>query len=442
MANTKCPFCEEKIELSQSIQLCPECTRLLLRCAQCSSPNMPVARFCVSCKERLISPSDWRMTHANSARTSSFETLTGRINVPNWSRTLPKISFDDLSQFHRLPALITTGGMVIVPNFRENAFDSYSVTNGELLWRAYLDGVLQYASTPVYYALSFYLILEERLLRISLLDGNVEVILQSPNILPAGKCAPLVIVQPAPDTKTHRETARLIWGLNGRILCYSIENGEGKSEFLEHSAGDSLRTPVAINPNRILFTSGKGTIYELTLKENEINEIEVGDYSLSVPCVLDELVYFHGVTDSGSRLLFNFNPKNGQIRTAKLLDDSLSDVAEFETSLWYPPLGLGSYATLSNFYHSTLIRWMGIKAQSARLGTHRFIPHQSVVVGQRILSLSESGLYRLDLPSGATSVMSLTRKPDDKPVPIASPAVYANKLLVWCEDRLLCQSIL
>ena len=453
MAKTKCPFCEEEIELSQSIQPCPECNRLLLRCAKCSeqqnkdskdskTASMPVARFCVNCKDRLVSPSDWPMAHANSARTSSFETLTGRINVPNWSKLIPKTSFEDPSQFHRLPALIATGGMVIVPNFQENAFDSYSITNGEHLWRTPLDGVLQYASTPVYYALSFYLILEKKLLRISLLDGGVEVVSQSPHIVPAEKCAPLVIVQYSPKNQPYRETAKLIWGLDGRILCYSVENGEGKSEFLDHSAGDSLRTPVAINPNRILFTSGKGIIYELTLEENEIKEMEVGDYSLSVPCILGGLVYFHGVTDSADRWLFNFNPKNGDINQRRILpDDSLSDVTEFETSLWYPPVVLGSYAILSDYRRQTLIRWTGNKVQSAKFETHRFTAHQSAVIKQRIFSLSESGLYSWDLQSRADSMTSLTRKSGDKPKPIGFPAVYANKLLVWCEDRLICQSI-
>ena len=447
MANTRCPFCEQEVKLSQLTQPCPECSRLLIKCKRCSGPNMSFGRFCVSCKEDLETPSSWPMAHANSSRTSGFEKLTGRIGTPNWSMPIQNdIRFDDTTRYQDLPALLTAGGMAIVPDPMEGSFASYLIAKKECLWRAALGGELRYSSTPVVYGLSLYLVLPGKLIRVSLLDGKTEVIRSDTQIAPADKCSPLSTIQNESNDRSHREIAQLIWGLDGYILCYSLENGEGKCEFIEHSAGNTLRTPAAVNSDSIIFTSSGGLVYRLLLKEKRIEQIaDLDGYKLSAPCVVDKLVYFQGMAESGERFIFCMDsddelPKRGEIRTSGA---SKSHVNDFEGFMCYPLIGHARCAITSDLHGSAMVRCRGEKCYSTSSSGIRFLPHQAVSVDQHLLAVSDSNVgLSIWHPIGKKPLTrSLTSRAGDVPEPIGFPAVYANKLLVLCRDRLLCQSI-
>ena len=388
-------------------------------------------------------PSSWPMAHANSSRTSSIKLLKGHISIPNWILPInPRISFSDTRRYHDLPSLITAGGMVIVPDPLENVFNSYSISQTEKLWRADPGGVLCYSSNPVIYGLSIYCIFESRLIRISLLDGKVDVILRDPRIIPAEKCAPLLIVQTYFENQDFRETVKLIWGLDSHILTYILENGEEKDvNFISHTAEGYLRTPIAINSNYALFTSKQGKIYKVNVDTGEIVTIEVGDCILSAPCLLEERVYFQAISSRMNRMIFYLDPGNEQPKSAEIPDEQEHDIDYFETFFWYPPVVFGQYVVTSDCFHSKLIRCFGNKSQRASM-RNRFFAHQSISIGNELISISDSGLFRWDLPTGKHSILNLTNKPGDRPIPIGFPAVYADKLIIWCEDRLICHSII
>ena len=70
------------------------------------------------------------------------------------------------------------------------------------------------------------------------------------------------------------------------------------------------------------------------------------------------------------------------------------------------------------------------------------IPHQSIVVNNRIYSAHSYGLTILAtwIRTGMlTRHRSLAMGQSTNPAPVARPIRYGDKLFILCEDRLLCR---
>lgn len=149
----------------------------------------------------------------------------------------------------------------------DNIFQAYSMANGRSLWSVKYDGDLSYASTPIYYGLSFFGAVNGRILKVSAKDGEKQFILEDPKISPKETCAPLLVTRN--DGVPDKEKALAVFGLKEHILIYDLLKNTAKFQPHDVMGEDSLRSP-ALCDERLVFTTKLGKIYEFSLEGEKI----------------------------------------------------------------------------------------------------------------------------------------------------------------------------
>ena len=170
--------------------------------------------------------------------------------------------------------------------------------------------------------------------------------------------------------------------------------------------------------------------------------------SFSAPVSLNGLVYFEALSDNGKRSLARFEPTSGQLSKAADMDSEPTQHLDARRALFTHPLLTDEkrlylsdrYGHVAYTYDSDKGSYPAKRLQD-NAEKHRFIPHQSIVVNNRIYSAHSSGLTVWELEqSGHVQTQSLSMGHPTAPSPVARPIRYGDKLFILCEDRLICRN--
>lgn len=437
-----------------AVGYCRECSRIAFRCSACQSWNRALCQYCVQCGKRLnAKPEVWAMAYANEERTSSLELkaadgLDARFGFNNWS-----IKLGDGGKFYGdIPSLLAVDGLIIYPNLFANRLeirDIVTTAEGTPKWSIPFNQPLSCSSTPVYYGLHLYYVVRGHIMRQSLFDGSTQCAFPSDStphsaIIPVPGCAPLIFALKLPGYEESVPLALFV--LPDRLLFLDLKFG--RAAWQSHgipTPQDAPRTPVICN-GRVVLTSEQGRILEFDMNQNppKPNLIASDGHSFSAPVVVDNRIYFEAVEkETGGRKIGRYHPGEGQVAYKNLRDEKIADLDRHQSLLLHPPLTNGHYLIFSDRFGEKMYLYLNEVVESHTLSANereKFVPHQAIVLGNRIYSASRYGLTIFDLLSKRSNTLSLTQI-GSRPHPIARPIRYADKLFVLCEDRLVCLNI-
>lgn len=435
-------------EAAGTIAYCDKCSQFIFRCAA-GHWNRAFARYCTQCSRELEKPAQWDMASANPQRTATFSADSVDINLGLNSGV---VDIPPIESNENLPGILAIDGLFILPNPNENRLDAYMIVNTE-------DGIrlnhqleiefntpLTYGSTPIYHGLHLYSVVSGGIQKTSVIDGKTKLInningVDAAQIEPLSRCAPLKCEMNSKPT--------LIAGVKNGILRFDFTSDVG--EYIQHTFFDEATEPMvpALCQTCIVFTSKRGGVFSLNIgtTPNKKRILYLQNRALSAPVSLNDLVYFEVLNDNGMRSLACFDPTSGQLSKAADMDSEPSQNLEARRALFaHPLLTDGNRLYLSDrsgyvayTYDSDKGSYPAKQLQDDT-GKHRFIPHQSIVVNNRIYSAHSSGLTVWEFDgSHHVQTHSLSMGNPTTPTPVARPIQYAGKLFILCKDRFICR---
>lgn len=448
--NTTCDLPRQGTESTNeqvpAVAYCKKCFQLAFRCSS-GHWNRAFARFCTQCPQKLEKPSSWEMASANPQRTAtqpdnSTVSLDIKYGFGSWAAGIPEIEPRE-----DLPKLLAIDGLIVIPNTNSNSFDAYSIVKKEddrqltPHFNIELNTQLTLGNTPIYHGLHLYTVVSGGIQKTNVLDGKTELIninsIDTSKIEPIPTCAPLKM--------SIGNSPTMVAGLNQGILLLDLDTYKAnyyENEFFEEE--NKPLSPVLCGVY-LIFTSIHGKIFTLNIEGNSQPNppLAFKDIYFSAPVTLESFVYFEALDRNGNRAIVNYEPVSDKL--SKVIDVGNDDDLDRRLSFYiHPTLTNGENLFLADNTGQPFYPNQGKQNILGKLNTngsdqHSFVPHRSVMVNNRIYSVHQSGLsvYSQD-QYNARPVRSLSMGWTDKPLPIASPIQYGNKLFILCQDRLVC----
>ena len=451
-----CPYTHESTtcsllspEVDGTVAYCNHCSEFALRCAA-GHWNRAFARYCTHCSQELKKPAQWGMASGNPQRTGilpQMASIDGRFG--SWVASIPEIESGE-----NLPGLLAIDGLIIVPNPSQNRLDAYTITkpqDGRNLnhqWSIEFNAPLTHGSTPIYHGLHLYSVVPGGIQKTSVIDGDTEFI-NNINGVDADRIAPIPACTPLKCHVNGEPT--MVIGLNQGMLLFNFAGSSG--EYIKHNFFEAANTPMSptLCGQYIVFTSRRGDVFALNIGTTpfKIRCVPTKKMSFSAPVSLNGLVYFEALSDSGNRSLDRFEPKSGKLSKAREdMDNEPEHSFENRRALYlHPPLTNGRHLFLSDRYGQSVYTYDSDKGTSLPMrqlqggaGQNRFIPHQSIVINNRIYTAHLSGLTIWEPNQnwyGQTYPLAMGQSTN--PRPVARPIRYGDKLFILCKDRLICR---
>ena len=452
-----CPYTNESVtcgllspEVDGRIAYCKQCSQFAFRCTA-GHWNRAFARYCAHCSQELEKPAQWGMASGNPQRTATLPQMPSIDSLNHdgfgsWVANIPEIESGE-----NLPGLLAIDGFIVVPNPREKRLDAYTIVNDSdqenlnLRWSISFNSELTFGSTPVYHGLHLYSVVPGGIQKTSVIGGETELI-NNVNGVDAAQIEPLSSCAPVKCDVNGNPT--MVAGLNRGMLLFNFAESSG--EYIKHNFFAAANAPMSPTfcGQYIVFTSRRGDIFVLNIGTTpfRIRCVPTKNRSFSAPVSLNRLVYFEVLSNSGNRSLARFDPNSGQLSKAADLDHLPERDFESRQSLFiHPPLTNGKRVFLSDRSGQSVYTYdsnrgpLPIKQLQHGAGKHRFIPHQSIVISNRIYTAHSSGLTVWDLDKNwHAQPHSLAMGQPTNPTPVARPIRYGDKLFILCKDRLLC----
>ena len=450
-----CPYAHESTtcgllspEVDGTIAYCNQCFQFAFRCAA-GHWNRAFARYCTHCSQELEKPAQWGMASGNPQRTGILPQMPSiDEGFGSWVASIPEIESGA-----NLPGLLAIDGFIVVPNPRERKLDAYTIVNDSnqgtlnLRWSISFNSELTYGLTPIYHGLHLYSVVPGGIQKTSVIDGETEFInningVDAAQIEPLPSCAPLKCEVNGKPT--------MVVGLNRGMLLFNFANDAGV--YVQHTFFET--TNAAMSPTLcgqyIVFTSEQGDIFDLNFSTTrfKIRYSSSQGMSFSAPVSLHGAVYFEALSNSGNRSLARFDPQAGQWSEVVDMDSEPEHSFENRRALYlHPPLTNGKWSFLSDRYGRSVYTYDSDKDTSLPMrqlqggaGQNRFIPHQSIVINNRIYTAHLSGLTIWEPNQnwyGQTYPLAMGQSTN--PRPVARPIRYGDKLFILCKDRLICR---
>ena len=434
-------------EVDGTIAYCNQCSQFAFRCAA-GHWNRAFARYCTHCSQELEKPAQWGMASGNPQRTAILPQMASiDEGFGSWVASIPEIKSGE-----NLPGLLAIDGLIVVPNPRERKLDAYTIVNDadqeapHLRWSISFNSELTFGSTPIYHGLHLYSVVLGGIQKTSVIDEETEFInningVDADQIEPIPGCAPLKCEVNGKPT--------MVFGLNRGMLLFNFANDAGK--YIQHNFFEATNVPMSptLCGQYIVFTSKRGDVFALNIgtKPFKMRYLPPQKRWFSAPVSINGLVYFEALSDSGNRSLARFDPNSGQLSKAVGMDSEPEHSFENRRTLFiHPPLTNGKRLYLSDRYGQRVYTYdsnrgpLPIKQLQDGTGKHRFIPHQSIVINNRIYAAHSSGLTIWELDKNwHAQTHSLAMGQPTNPTPVARPIRYGDKLFILCKDRLICR---
>ena len=453
-----CPYTNESVtcgllspEVDGTIAYCNQCSEFAFRCTA-GHWNRAFARYCTHCSQELEKPAQWGMASGNPQRTTTLPQMPSIDSLNHdgfgsWVANIPEIESSE-----NLPGLLAIDGFIVVPNPRERKLDAYTIINDSnqenlnLRWSISYNSKLTYGSTPIYHGLHLYSVVSGGIQKTSVINRETKLInningIDADQIEPIPACAPLKCEVNGKPT--------LIAGVKNGMLRFDFANNIG--EYIQHTFFGEEKGPLSptLCGSYIVFTSKRGGVLSFNIGTDPFKRKSLfrENRSFSAPVSLNGLVYFEALSDTGMRSLARFDPNSGQLSKAVDMDSEPEHSFENRRTLFiHPPLTNGKLLFLSDRYGQSVYTYdsdrgpLPIKQLQDGAGKHRFIPHQSIVINNRIYAAHSSGLTIWELDQNwHVQTHSLAMGQSTNPTPVARPIRYGDKLFILCEDRLLCR---
>ena len=451
-----CPYTHESAtcgllspEVDGTTAYCNHCSQFGFRCAA-GHWNRAFARYCTQCSIPLDKPAVWDMASGNPQRTGILPQMPSiDEGFGSWVASIPEIESGA-----NLPGLLAIDGFIVVPNPRERKLDAYTIVNDSnqgtlnLRWSISYNSKLTYGSTPIYHGLHLYSVVSGGIQKTSIINRETELI-NNINGVDADKIAPIPACTPLKCHVNGEPT--MVIGLNQGMLLFNFAGSSG--EYIKHNFFEAANTPMSptLCGQYIVFTSRRGDVFALNIGTTpfKIRCVPTKKMSFSAPVSLNGLVYFEALSDSGNRSLDRFEPKSGKLSKAREdMDNEPEHSFENRRALYlHPPLTNGRHLFLSDRYGRSVYTYDSDKGTSLPMrqlqggaGQNRFIPHQSIVINNRIYTAHSSGLTIWELNRNwHGQSQSLAMGQPTNPIPVARPIRYGDKLFILCKDRLICR---
>ena len=429
------------------IAYCKQCSQFAFRCAR-GHWNRAFARYCTQCSQELEKPVQWDMASGNPQRTATFSADSMDINLGLNSGVVdtPLIASNE-----NLPGLLAIDGLFIIPNPSENKLNAYTIVNIENnirlhhQWGIDFNTPLTYGSTPIYHGLHLYAVVSGGIQKTSVIDGKTELInnisgVDAAQIEPLRGCAPLKC--------EIKGKSALIAGVKQGILLFDFVKHDGL--YINNDFFEKKNEPMSptLCGTYIVFTSKRGEVFSLNIGTSPFKRQNLfyENRSFSAPVSLNSFVYFEVLNDNGMRSLACFDPTSGQLSKAADMDsEPIQNLNAWKSLFTHPLLTDGKRLYLSDksgYIAYTYDRDRGSyppKQLPDNAGKHRFVPHQSIVVNNRIYSAHSSGLTVWEFErSRHAQTQSLSMGHPTTPSPVARPIRYGSKLFILCRDRFIC----
>ena len=241
----------------------------------------------------------------------------------------------------------------------------------------------------------------------------------------------------------------MVTGLKNGLLLFDLTSQNGR--YIKHKffSENKVMSPVLCGTH-LIFTGQAGRIFSLNVEARPYKVLlkTFENTSFSAPVSLAGKVYFQALSSDGERSLACYEPMRRKLSKVAVLDTELLQNLEARHSLFiYPPLTDGEKVFLSDRFGRIIYTYNSDDDFLSQNNLpeadtdSRFVPHQSIVVDNRIYSAHAGGLTVLDFESGSISHQSLAMGMPTNPSPVAPPIRYADKLFILCRDRLLCLSL-
>ena len=352
-----------------------------------------------------------------------------------------------------LPGLLAIDGLIIVPNPSQNRLDAYTITkpqDGRSLnhqWSIEFNTPLTHGSTPIYHGLHLYSVVSGGIQKTDIIRGTTELIdingIDVSLVEPIPGCAPLKCdVNGSP---------MMIAGLKERMLLFNLTNNDGVY-LTNHNFFAAENAPMSptLCGQYIVFTSKRGGIFDLNYSTTrfKIRCSSNQGMSFSAPVSLNGSVYFEALSHTGNRSLARFDPNSGKLSKVVKMDSEPQHGFENRRTLFmHPPLTNGHWSFLSDRYGQSVYTYdsdkgtaLPMRQLQGGVGQNRFIPHQSIVINNRIYTAHLSGLTIWEPNQNwYGQTYSLAMGQSTNPRPLTRPIRYGDKLFILCEDRLVCR---
>ena len=452
-----CPYANESAtcELlllagdAPTIVYCERCAQIAVRCPS-GHWNRVLARYCTHCSQALEKPAVWRMASGNPQRTATLQQMPSvdELRIVHgfgpWVTSTPEIETSG-----NLPGLLAIDGLIVVPNPGNRSLDAYTIgkplkqRSPNLKWRIAFNEELTYASTPIYHGLHLFYVLSGRIQKSPVFGG--ETVSVEINSVDAGHIEPIPACAPLKCDVDGKPV--MVVGLKQGLLLFDFTSQDGI--YIEDTffSKNTVMAPVQCG-EYLVFTALQGEIFSLNtdVRPNKGQTETFDNISFSAPVSLGKKVYFEALNDNGERSLACFDPGSGEFSKVRGLDSLPTlDLEERRSLFIHPPLTDGEQLFLSDRYGQVVYTYdnnSGI-SQERKLpqndSKHRFVPHQSIVVQNRIYSAHSYELTVIDLPPNFNvQYRSLAMGFPTNPSPIARPIRYGDKLFILCKDRFVC----
>ena len=430
------------------VAYCQKCSDAVFRCAS-GHWNRAFARYCTQCRRELEKPAQWGMASGNPHRTATFSADSVDINLGLNSGV---VDMPLIESGENLPGMLAIDGLFVLPNPRDKRLDAYTIINIKeginlnYQWGIEFNTPLTHGLTPIYHGLHLYSVVSGGILKVSVVSGKTELInningVETDKIKPIPRCAPL-------KCDVNGKPAMIV-GLDRGMLLFDFAKHDGlyiKNDFF-HVANTPMSPTLC--GTFIVFTFLRGGVFSLNTDTTPYKNryLALQGRSFSAPVSLNGLVYFEALSDSGKRSLARFNPISGELSNVKDLDNEPKQNLEARLTLFtHPPLTDGQRLYLSDRSGHVVYTYDSDKGSyPAKLlpneaEKHRFIPHQSIVVNNRIYSAHSSGLTVWEFErSRHVQTQPLSMGHPTTPTPVARPIRYGSKLLILCKDRFICR---
>ena len=446
-----CPYAHESttcsllsLEVDGTVAYCNHCSDFAFRCAA-GHWNRTFARFCTHCGQKLEKPAQWGMASGNAQRTATLPQMLSHDGFGSWVANIPEIESGE-----NLPGLLAIDGLIVVPNPRDKKLDAYTIVNDSdqenpnPKWSISYNSELAYGSTPIYHGLHLYSVVLGGIQKTSVIDGKTELI-NNINGVDAGQIEPSPACAPLKCDVNDKPT--LIAGVKNGMLLFDLVNDAGK--YIQHNFFEAINAPMAptLCGQYIVFTSKRGGVFALNsgTEPFKMRYLSHQKISFSAPVSINGSVYFEALSDSGMRSLAGFDPQAGQLSKVVNMDSEPEHSFENRRKLFtHPPLTNGRRLFLSDRYGQNVYIYdsnrgaLPIRRLPDGAGQHRFIPHQSIVVNNRIYAAHSAGLTMWEVGQNwHDQTYSLARGHPTNPKPVARPIGYGDKLFILCKDRLI-----
>ena len=448
---TVCPYAHESTtcsllstEVDGTVAYCNHCSEFALRC-DAGHWNGAFACYCTQCRRKLAKPAQWSMVSGNAQRTATLPQTQSHDGFGSWVANIPEIESGE-----NLPGLLAINGLIIVPNPRERKLDVYTIVshsnqgNLNLRWSISSNAELTHGLTPIYHGLHLYSVVSGGIQKTSVIDGETELInnisgIDANQIEPLPGCAPLKCEVNGNPT--------MVTSLNGGILLHNFGNNIGV--YIEHNFFESTNGPMSptLCGQYIVFTSRRGDVFALNIGTTpfKIRCVPTKKMSFSAPVSINGLVYFEALSDSGNRSLRCFDPNSGRLSKAVDMDSEPEHGFENRRTLFlHPPVTNGKRLFLSDRYGQSVYTYdsnrgaLPPRQLQNGAGQHRFIPHQSIAMNNRIYAAHAAGLTIWEFDRNwHAQTRSLAMGQPTNPTPVARPIGYEGKLFILCKDRLI-----